>query len=77
MIKMLPYKACEKEKKIKVKTSPEMRTVGFRCTGGNDYYSARTGPIHCKNGFTVEVTLVRGWDGDDDWSSTYVALVAD
>ena len=28
---------------------------------------AKLGPINCRNGFTVEVELVKGWDNDNDW----------
>ena len=70
---MLLYKSYEEPsinyQEIKVSTNPEMRTIGFMCIASKkgNYYTARTGPIHCKNGFTVEVKLIRGRNDDDNW----------
>ena len=50
-------------------------TVTFKMDEGLDG-KGKTGPLSCESSFTVEVTLVRGCDKDNDWSATHVALVA-
>ena len=55
---------------------PEDGTVTFKMDPESEYGDGKTGPISCEEGFTVEVTLVKGRDILDNWNGTLVALVA-
>ena len=55
---------------------PEDGTVTFKMDPESKCGDGKTGPISCESSFTVEVTLVRGCDDNDNWDGTIVALVA-
>ena len=58
---------------------PEELTINMKCTrsSGPGFLTCRTGPLTCKKGWTIEVTLVKGYGFADTWGNTYINVMVD